>query len=193
MGRCSFPGRTMFVPGQDDNVSSQGRYLFPGGTIRSGWEISHRRRCGFLGRTILRDEVTSREAAPRFHSWEPPRAISSRAGRYRRGGVAIGRVISFAFPTGRYGDPCRSRFLEEDYMGRAPRRATTAHLLSVEISNSGEGCWGTCKTGRNLECRVLITEAQEDCGRGVAPYGTQVREMRPSAWVPLFHRSELEV
>ena len=164
----------MFVPGQDDNVSSQGRYLFPGRTIRSGWEISHRRRCGFPGGTILRGEVTSREAAPRLQLGAT-RAISPRAGpragRYRRGGVAIGRVISFAFPTGRYGDPCRPRFLEEDDIGRAPRRATAAYLLSVEITSSGEGCRGACKTGRNLEGCILRTEAQEDCSRGVAPYG----------------------
>jgi hypothetical protein len=36
----------MLVPGQDANVSSQGRYLFPGGTILQG-------------------EVISSEAAPR--------------------------------------------------------------------------------------------------------------------------------
>ena len=65
-----FPGRTIFVPRQDDNVSSQGRYLFPDGTIRSGWEISHRSRCGFPGRTILGGQLTSR-AAPQDPSWEP--------------------------------------------------------------------------------------------------------------------------
>src|SRR5829696_4728362 len=111
--RYGFPEKTIWVPGQDDNVSSRGRYLFPGGTIRS-------------------DEVTSREATPR-PLLGATRAISSRAGRYKRGGVTIGRVISFTFPTGRHGDPCRQQFLQKDDIGHAARRTTAAYRPSGKV------------------------------------------------------------
>jgi hypothetical protein len=141
-GRYGFPGRTIFVPGRDDKVSSQGRYVFPGRTIRSGWEISHRRRCSFPGRTILRGQLTSR-AAPRLQLGATRAIISSQAGRYRPKVLEhwasnqlryLSRMI--------WRSLCKPRFLEEDDIGRAPRRRAAAYLLSVEIASSREGCRG---------------------------------------------------